>query len=257
MSGGRWPCFSESSRPTLMTPREPVEDRLPTEHELPADDRVNLESKRLNALLTRLKTLLKASSGPELELLPELKVITDPPGKSEQEDSLMLISRPSRTANFRILKSLACAGREYGVAYQLGRSLRDTANPPPRPDAVADGPGSAGDKRPGDGDNSLAAVAGGTGQEGATGGGKACGGRKGGQAEAEKQAEAEAARQALRHQLAGRECPRCRGGLPPGAVPARQHRRDRQRVDRAVVRTSSRRSSTLLTRGNFAGSRPR
>ena len=41
-------------------------------------------------------------------------------------------------ANFRILKSLACAGREYGIAYQLGRSLRDTANPPPRPDAVAD-----------------------------------------------------------------------------------------------------------------------
>ncbi len=35
--------------------------------------------------------------------------------------------------NLRILKWLACAGREYSLAYQLGRSLRDTADPPIRP----------------------------------------------------------------------------------------------------------------------------
>ena len=38
--------------------------------------------------------------------------------------------------NLEILEWLACSGREYGIAYQLGRSLRDTANPPLRPVAI-------------------------------------------------------------------------------------------------------------------------
>ena len=39
--------------------------------------------------------------------------------------------------NLGILKWMARAGREYGVAYQLGGSLRDTANPPARPEPTA------------------------------------------------------------------------------------------------------------------------
>ena len=52
-------------QPTLMTRESAIDDRLPTEHELSAQDRIDLEEIRLNALLTRLETLLKNSSSPD------------------------------------------------------------------------------------------------------------------------------------------------------------------------------------------------
>ena len=123
-------------QPTLMTRKSAIDDRLPTANELSPQDRMDLEEVRLNALLTRLKTLLKNSSSPDVELpavhLKEAPVSSDE-GKSDEGKQVYLAAK-----NLDILKSLACAGREYGVAYQLGRSLRDTANPPPRTDAAAD-----------------------------------------------------------------------------------------------------------------------
>ena len=118
-------------QPTLMTRRSAVDDRLPTANELSPEDRMVLEGNRLNALLARLKTLLEDSSSPDVDLKPvDLTNASNPSGEGKQ----VILTK----ANLRILTSLACAGREYGVAYQLGRSLRDTANPPPRPVAAAD-----------------------------------------------------------------------------------------------------------------------
>ena len=121
--------FGELQRPTLTTQGLP--DRLPTENELSPEQRMDIEEARLNALLTRLKTLLGSSAGAAIEFpTVDLENDTKSSGKSGQ----VLLGM----ADLAILTSLACAGREYGVAYQLGRSLRDTANPPPRPDATAD-----------------------------------------------------------------------------------------------------------------------
>ena len=51
-------------QPTLMTREPAIDDRLPTANELPPKDRIDLEEVRLNALLTRLRTLLEDSSSP-------------------------------------------------------------------------------------------------------------------------------------------------------------------------------------------------
>jgi hypothetical protein len=64
-----------------MTPRSAVDDRLPTANELSAKDRVDLEEERLNALLTRLKTLLKDSSSPDVDLGPVQLTNASNPGR--------------------------------------------------------------------------------------------------------------------------------------------------------------------------------
>jgi len=105
-----------------------VSDRLPTEHELPPDQRTQLEGKRINALLARLGALL--SETPDLKPgVPRVTLSAGSPGAAGALDQAGLIQ-----LNLDILEWLACAGREYGIAYQLGRSLRDTANPPLRLD---------------------------------------------------------------------------------------------------------------------------
>lgn len=172
---------------TSINGRQPVDDRLPTEHELLPDERKELEEQRLNMLLARLGTLFPASLNPEGEL-PEVHLATGgvgagaatqasgsdraaeapaydanavapappgrealaPPGKDNpapaKENGPASVGKagPSSAeeadrktlndANLEILVWLACAGREYSIAYQLGRSLRDTAAPPPRED---------------------------------------------------------------------------------------------------------------------------
>jgi hypothetical protein len=105
-----------------------VSDRLPTEHELPPDQRTQLEGKRLNALLARLGALFSETPDPKPGV-PRITLSAGSPGASGAPDRAGLIQ-----LNLDILEWLACAGREYGIAYQLGRSLRDTANPPLRPD---------------------------------------------------------------------------------------------------------------------------
>ncbi len=127
--------------------RQPVldrlDDRLPTEHELPPDQRIQLETARANSLLARLGTLLPedASLKPGV---PQIGVTVDSaagigPIKQPRDDadpsagtSLAMWRSELEKANFDILEWLGCAGREFSLAYQLGRSLRDTASPPIR-----------------------------------------------------------------------------------------------------------------------------
>ena len=105
-----------------------VSDRLPTEHELPPDQRTQLEGKRINAILARLGVLLSETPDPKPGV-PRVTLSAGSPGAAGTLDQAGLIQ-----LNLDILEWLACAGREYGIAYQLGRSLRDTAYPPPCPD---------------------------------------------------------------------------------------------------------------------------
>jgi hypothetical protein len=133
--------------------RPPVDDRLPTEHELPRADRKKLEEERVNALLARLGALLSANPGPTLLPAPEVD-LTDPaadpdpapdpapdpdpaPAPDPAPDPATATQSGRETlikANMAILEWLACVGREYGIAYELGRALRDTADLPLRLD---------------------------------------------------------------------------------------------------------------------------
>ncbi len=108
-----------------------VSDRLPTEHELPPAQRIQLEGMRVNALLARLGALLSASPDPKpgVPCVP-VPLPADPPAAKART----LKQADLTQVNLLIVEWLACAGRELGIAYQLGRSLRDTANPPLRPE---------------------------------------------------------------------------------------------------------------------------
>ncbi len=101
-----------------------VTDRLPTEHELSPADRKQLEEIRANTALARLAGLLPASPGPQ-QGVPQVQLTSGPEAPAADSDAGILTQ-----ANLQILEWLAAAGRDYGVAYQLGRSLRDTADPP-------------------------------------------------------------------------------------------------------------------------------
>ena len=121
-----------------------LDERLPTEHELPPDQRIELETKRLRSLVDQLAELAPKSAGPK----PEVPQIPAVPGSADEEAgqnehakdnagdaarALIGMSQDNlEKTNLLILEWLACAGREFSLAYQLGRSLRDTANPPIR-----------------------------------------------------------------------------------------------------------------------------
>jgi hypothetical protein len=111
-------------------PSSTVSDRLPTEHELAPNQRTQLEGKRINALLGRLGALLSETPDPK----PGVPHVTLSAGSPAAAGAGAGALNPADLIqlNQDILEWLACAGREYGIAYQLGRSLRDTANPPLR-----------------------------------------------------------------------------------------------------------------------------
>lgn len=123
-----------------------LDDRLPTEHELAPDRRVQLETARANSLLAQLGGLLpeSASLKPGVPQIAVAAVAADAaagtgPSTQPQDDAdpaaatrLRIWRAGLEKVNFEILEWLACAGREFSLAYQLGRSLRDTANPPVR-----------------------------------------------------------------------------------------------------------------------------
>ena len=152
-------------------------DRLPTEHELPPDQRIKLETQRVNSLLVRLGALLPASPEKK-DGVPSVVGLADPsaaaagtatpgkppptpgasgatggsaatrnetpsdPTKRDDTDSGQTAEdafhKNLEQSNLEILEWLACAGRGFSLAYQLGRSLRDTANPPLRIAATTD-----------------------------------------------------------------------------------------------------------------------
>jgi hypothetical protein len=91
---------------------------LPTANELQPADRRRLELDRLSHLLQRLAALPDfAGSG-----LPATVPAPDEDGQALKE--------ALRKLNLEILCALAATRQEAQLAYELGRSLRDTANPP-------------------------------------------------------------------------------------------------------------------------------
>jgi hypothetical protein len=113
--------FGRQRRPNGVT------ERLPTEHELTAAARIELEQVRLNSQIARLAALLPKDAQPGRPF----RTVRLPAGAVIDATGIDAAGRDSlRTANLHMLEWLACAGREYSLAYQLGRSLRDTANPP-------------------------------------------------------------------------------------------------------------------------------
>jgi hypothetical protein len=92
---------------------------LPTTHELQPDQRRVLELKRLSHLLQQL------ASWPDIggSGLPAEVLVGDASEKT--------LSDALPRLNLAVLEALAVIGPEVELAYELGRSLRDTANPPP------------------------------------------------------------------------------------------------------------------------------
>jgi hypothetical protein len=104
--------------------------QLPTVHELPPDERRELELDRLRHLLSRLAERPECMGAG----LPLRVPVLDAP-KAAHATAL-------KDLNLAILKGVASAHPEIELAYELGRSLRDTVSPPPAgdgPEASADG----------------------------------------------------------------------------------------------------------------------
>ncbi len=101
-------------------PAPPADDvpELPTEHELQPAQRRKLELKRLQYLLRQLSD----RPGMEGAGLPTA-VPADDLDETAQGDALTKL-------NLAILEALAVAQPGVQLAYELGRSLRDTVNPP-------------------------------------------------------------------------------------------------------------------------------
>jgi hypothetical protein len=102
---------------TIQAPPAGDVTELPTVHELQPDQRRALELKRLGSLLGQLASW----PGIEGSGLP-----AEPPGGADEttlRDTLPAF-------NLTILEALAVTPPEVELAYELGRSLRDTANPP-------------------------------------------------------------------------------------------------------------------------------
>jgi len=103
----------------------PADDvtQLPTTHELQPDQRRVLELKRLRHLLAQ----LAIQPGIEGSGLP-----TDVPAG---DTDIAALRETLPALNLTILEALAVTRPELELAYELGRSLRDTANPPPEHEA--------------------------------------------------------------------------------------------------------------------------
>jgi hypothetical protein len=111
---------------------------LPTEHELSERDRVHVELTRLSCLLTTLKKAIPQGSHQMTTNVEPLQKAYDEQSTSSKNAHATSQLGMSKAAlneallplNIGLLADLACASREVELAYQVGRSLRDTANPP-------------------------------------------------------------------------------------------------------------------------------
>jgi hypothetical protein len=115
---------------TLADPPPSSSLHLPTVHELPPGERRELELARLRHLLAQLAERPECMGAGLPLRVPTLDTPTEEHAAALKE------------LNFKILKAVASAHPEIELAYELGRSLRDTANPPPDgdgPDASAEG----------------------------------------------------------------------------------------------------------------------
>jgi hypothetical protein len=132
----------------FLTPGSDKSDRLPlqlpTEHELSEMKRVDLEFDRLDSLLKKLGTSIAQDPGHPLPAdATALRDAWQTQLGGEPSTPKIPVAKESLRVrqlefNAEILSALACAGRELELAYQLGRSLRDTVNPPVSGDRGSD-----------------------------------------------------------------------------------------------------------------------
>jgi len=97
-------------------PELPTLRTLPTVNELPPPERRKLERDRLRNLLTALLPDFAGSS----------RLARVPVGEKDGETRSLILQR----LNLDILEALTAERPAIQLAYELGRSLRDTANPP-------------------------------------------------------------------------------------------------------------------------------
>lgn len=103
-------------------------DQLPTENELSELDRVSVEIARLHSLLTRLAATLPASDPVLDPSVSDLEAAwAKPEGGLTPKHALQAVLRDR---NLAYLRTFAGIDHSLTLAYQVGRSLRDTANPP-------------------------------------------------------------------------------------------------------------------------------
>jgi hypothetical protein len=107
-----------------------MRDQLPSEHELDWRDRTDLELSRLTSLLAALNDHGQIALQPcDLNAAWRRYRASAPGDGGEATLALAAFKATLAAFNLSILTTLAEHGREMGRAYQLGRSLRDTANP--------------------------------------------------------------------------------------------------------------------------------
>ena len=102
-------------------------DRLPTEHELEPVQRIELEAERLDSLLNQLGASSRSPSH-QLPAVPRTTALDE----ATRLQTLLKF-------NLDMLEALAQMGRAIELAYQLGRSLRDTVHPPLRSELQSTG----------------------------------------------------------------------------------------------------------------------
>ena len=107
---------------------------LPTEHELDEKHRVNLEIIRLGALLRslRLNTTNATTLPGDTSALSDAwgMTVNDAARSEDLANAEQRLRQALLEFNFEMLAGLASTSLELELAYQAGRSLRDTANPP-------------------------------------------------------------------------------------------------------------------------------
>jgi hypothetical protein len=111
--------------------------QLPTEHELPENQRLRLELARLQVLLNNLGPASPAAATTIATFTvptTTAKWIERSSGRPSTDTEIAKAEKDLRAAllafNTELLVDLAKASREFELAYELGRSLRVTVNPP-------------------------------------------------------------------------------------------------------------------------------
>jgi hypothetical protein len=120
------------SRHSFIKDWPPVVDRVSVEAELPLLDRKGLEVERVNHLLNRLGALFRGSPGPAADLAGPPQVYLGSSAEASADAAQQSDQEILAQANLAVIEWLARAGREFSMAYQLGRALRDAADPPVR-----------------------------------------------------------------------------------------------------------------------------
>jgi hypothetical protein len=114
-------------------------DHLLTTHELPEEDRITVELESITCLLANLAHDGVTSLGDASTMAGDLKANWDGPAAGDGQPAppppanrVATLHAALPGLNLALLEGFACAGSELELAYEVGRSLRDTASMPPK-----------------------------------------------------------------------------------------------------------------------------